>query len=229
MKIKIPFEITDFRNLYFMSDLHYGHQNIISIDKRPYKDIDEMNAYIKSELITKLRPTDVLFDLGDLFWKTTNIKEAREVLDSIPCISKFKVVGNHDPYKHYLTSETGLTNNLCDRFKLVSDILDIHVKYQGKEYLVTLCHYPILDWNHQYQGGLQIYGHTHGHTDKWAENNPRLMVDIGFSASLVKSYGSFLVPFSEIIKYFQNKTGGIDFYDWAKTKYHEAEFWNAKE
>lgn len=229
MKIRIPFEITDYRNLYFMSDLHYGHQNILSIDKRPYQTIEEMNEYIRRELSTKLRKTDVLFDLGDLFWKSVNIKEAREVLDSIPCNSKFKVVGNHDPYKHYLTEEIGQTNNLCDRFKLVADLFDIHVKYEGVEYLVSLSHYPILDWNHMYQGGIHIYGHTHGHTDSWVSRNSRLMIDIGFSASLAKEYGSFLIPFSEIIRHFKEKTSGISFLDWAKTKYHEPEYWNAKE
>ena len=229
MKIKTPFTIPADSNIFFMSDLHCGHKNILGIDRRPYPTIEAMNEYIVRELKTKLRPSDILFDLGDLFWKSTNIKECREVLDSIPTKNIYKVIGNHDSYKHYIPENIGETNNLCDRFMRVADIYDIHIKTQeGSEYLVSLSHYPILDWNHMYQGGLHIYGHTHGHTDSWVQRGSRLMVDVGFSAFLATNYGSFIIPFSEILRHFKNKTGGTSFSEWAKTKYHEPEFWNTK-
>lgn len=228
MKIKTPFTITAESNVFLMSDLHYGHKNILEIDKRPFQDIDEMNSYIVRELKTKLRPTDILFDLGDLFWRTTNIKECREVLDQIPTKNIYKVVGNHDPYKHYLPENTGGTNNLCNKFVRVADLYDIHIKVEKEEYLVSLSHYPILDWNHMYQGGLHIYGHTHGHTDSWVKAGSRLMVDVGFSASLAKEYGSFIIPFDFILEHFKAKTGGISFSDWAKQEYHKPSMWNEK-
>lgn len=229
MKINKPFEITTDSNVFFMSDLHYGHKNILEIDKRPYSTIEEMNSSIVEELKTKLRPSDVLFDLGDLFWRTINIKECRNVLDSVGTKNIYKVVGNHDLYKHYIPGDIGKPNNLCDKFKVVADILDIHIKYNKSEYLVSLCHYPILDFNHMYHGGLHIYGHTHGHTDTWVDSESRLMVDIGFSANLAKEYGSFIVPFSYILEHFRNKTSGVNFREWAQTKYHEPELWNDKE
>lgn len=228
MKINKPFIITTESNVFFMSDLHYGHKNILEIDKRPYNTIEDMNSYIVEELKTKLRPSDVLFDLGDLFWKSTNIKICKEVLDSIGTENIYKIMGNHDPYKHYYTTEK--TNNLVDKFKVISDILDIHIKYGNSEYLVSLCHYPILDFNHMYHGGLHIYGHTHGHTDNWVNSESRLMVDVGFSASLAKEYGSFIIPFEYILDHFKKKTGGLKFLDWAKLKYHEpGGIWNEKE
>lgn len=229
MKIKEPFIVTAESNVFFMSDLHYGHNNILEIDKRPYNTIDDMNSYIVKELKTKLRPTDVLFDLGDLFWKSTNIKRCREVLDSIPTKNIYKILGNHDPYKHYSMLGYGKQNNLCDRFVYISDLLDIWIKYEKKDYLIALSHYPIFDWNHMYHGGLHIYGHTHGHTDEWVRNNPRLMVDVGFSASLAKEYGSFIIPFTYILDHFKAKTGGVKFSEWASSKYHECSTWNNKE
>ena len=228
MKINKPFIITAESNVFFMSDLHYGHENIIEIDKRPYNTIEDMNSYIVQELKTKLWPTDILFDLGDLFWRTTNIKKCREVLDQIPTRNLYKVVGNHDPYKHYIPEEKGDTNNLCDRFIKVADLLDIHIKIETNEYLVQLCHYPIMDFNHMYHGGLHIFGHTHGHIDSWVNSESRLMVDVGFSASLAKEYGSFIIPFEYILDHFKKKTGGLKFLDWAKLKYHESNLWNDK-
>jgi hypothetical protein len=79
-----------------------------------------------------------------------------------------------------------------------------------------------------YHGGIHIYGHTHGHTDKWVNSESRLMVDVGFSASLAKKYGSFIVPFEYILEHFKDKTSGIDFRNWAKQMYHESDTWNEK-
>lgn len=225
MKIRPSFKITADSNVFFISDLHYGHKNIIDIDKRPYESIEAMDEYIVQELKTKLRPTDVLFDLGDLFWKSINIKECRDVLDSIPTKNIYKVVGNHDPYKHYIEAPT---NSLYDHFLKIGDIFDIRVEYENTEYEIALSHYPILDWNHMYQGGLHIYGHTHGHTDKWVESGSRLMVDVGFSASLAKEYGSFIIPFETILEHFKSKTGGISFKEWAQIEYHKSGLWNEK-
>ena len=225
MKIRPSFEITADSNVFFMSDLHYGHKNIIDIDKRPYESIEKMNEYIVRELKTKLRPTDILFDLGDLFWKSINIKICREVLDSIPTKNIYKIIGNHDPYKHYIEAPT---NSLYDRFLKLGDIFDVRIKYEGVEYEIALSHYPILDWNHMYQGSLHIYGHTHGHTDKWVQEGSRLMVDVGFSAGLCKEYGSFIVPFEVILEHFKEKTSGMRFSEWASIEYHKPSMWNEK-
>jgi calcineurin-like phosphoesterase family protein len=208
-----------------MSDLHYGHKNILEIDKRPYESIEAMNEYIVRELKTKLRTSDILFDLGDLFWKSINIKECRNVLDSIPTKNIYKVVGNHDPYKHYIEAPT---NSLYDHFLKIGDIFDIRIEYENTEYEIALSHYPILDWNHMYQGGLHIYGHTHGHTDRWVQGGSRLMVDIGFSADLAKEYGSFIIPFETVLEHFKNKTGGMSFKEWAQIEYHKPSMWNEK-
>ena len=63
------------RKIWFMSDLHYNHQNILWINQKTrgdrFKDLDEMNQYIIKELKKKVGPDDYLFDLGDLIWKET--------------------------------------------------------------------------------------------------------------------------------------------------------------
>ena len=72
MKIKQRFFNSEDSKILFISDLHVGHKNILTIDKRPYKDMDEMIDYIIQELSQKVRPNDILFDLGDMFFAMNN-------------------------------------------------------------------------------------------------------------------------------------------------------------
>lgn len=55
MKIKKPFTTAGSGKIYFISDLHYGHENVIKYDSRPFKDVTEMNNYILEELKKKLK------------------------------------------------------------------------------------------------------------------------------------------------------------------------------
>lgn len=224
MKIKEIFKHCESGRLFFMSDLHYNHFNVLSMDKRSFNSIDEMNSYIVEELKTKLTPGDTLFDLGDLFW-SCNIETCKNVLESIPTKNIYKLMGNHDKPEIYIDRDG---NSIHKYFKEIADIMDIKVEYNGTLYRVALSHYPIIDYNYMYGGGLHLFGHTHGHMDSWTQNNSRLMVDVGFSASLSKSCGSFLIPFDYIVEHFEKKTSGLKFTKWANEKYHEPEFWNKK-
>ena len=53
---------------FYISDLHIGHANIISLDKRPFKDIDEMNRAIIGNWNSRVNPEDTAFILGDFIW-----------------------------------------------------------------------------------------------------------------------------------------------------------------
>ena len=70
------------RKVWFMSDLHYNHINILRINQRKFDEIDQMNQYILTELKEKVSSDDFLFDLGDLIWREgpAEIKKISEVL-----------------------------------------------------------------------------------------------------------------------------------------------------
>lgn len=38
--------LTSDQNIFFTSDLHIGHANVIKFDKRPFKDINEMSSEV---------------------------------------------------------------------------------------------------------------------------------------------------------------------------------------
>lgn len=190
--------------ILFMSDLHYGHDNVIRFDKRPFKGVDEMNTFLEKELVEKIRPEDTLIDLGDLFWKCTE-QEMMDVLGKIPAKRKIKVMGNHDKWPTYQSGKLG------KYFNLVCDQLDIRVEHLGTRYEISLCHYPMVSWNKKPGGAWMVHGHNHGNIDDYNHRSPDLRVDVSYGGTLAKEVGSFLVSFEDLLRHFTKKSGGTSF------------------
>lgn len=80
-------------NLFFTSDLHFGHENIIKYCKRPYDSVESMNEGLISNWNEVVGPKDQVVVLGDVAmgrWK-----------DNLRLVTrcngrKFLVPGNHD-------------------------------------------------------------------------------------------------------------------------------------
>lgn len=212
MKIREIIDLDQIKGtLYVMSDLHIGHENVIKFDNRPFTSLEEMNNSIINDLKTKLKPEDILIDLGDMFWDM-NWMDCKKILDEIPVEKFYKTPGNHDKDSLYFGEQA----KLYDCFTQMSDIIDLRVRWQGKGYRISLSHYPLIDWNHKFRGSLMVHGHTHGSIDKQNSKSTDLRVEVGYNSELAKRVGSFLIPMQEIIKYFYEKTGGMEFYDWAE-------------
>lgn len=62
-------------NIFFASDLHLGHQNICKFQRddgtplRPWDDVNEMNECIIENWNRVVKPTDKVYDLGDVVMK----------------------------------------------------------------------------------------------------------------------------------------------------------------
>ena len=215
MKISETFDLDSGKigKIYFCSDLHYNHENVINFGDRPFSNVHEMNKSIMEELRSTLQPEDILFTLGDDFWKMKE-NEIIYLLDTLPTKNLYKLMGNHDKYGYYWCG-----GNVGKKYKMIADILDITVKYQGKIYSLVLCHYPIYDFNKMYHGGLHLFGHVHGGLDEEFRNNPRLMVDVGYDGEFARDLGTFLISFEDVLNYFDNKTGGLDYDTSGRRKY----------
>lgn len=208
MKIKNIFEYDPNANeIYFMSDLHYHHENIIKLSGREnFDSIDDMDSFIISELKRVIRPGDVVFDLGDMYWKK-DIRVLKKIRESISCEEVHKIIGNHD----YIFEN----KNACELFTTVSENLDIQIRKEGVIYRVNLCHYPKVSWYQKFRGALHLHGHCHGGIDSFNSESNDLRVDVGFDGELSKTTGSFLISFSKILEYFKNKIGNsISFSDY---------------
>ena len=133
--------------IWFSSDFHLGHNNIIQYCSRPYLDVEEMNRNLIDNWNSLVKEGDTCYLLGDLGFMTWG--------DLKPLIEELKgtihvVLGNHD---------SKIRDVLIDTFNIasVSDLLEIKV---AKQY-ITLCHYPMRSWNRSHYGSWNLHGHMH--------------------------------------------------------------------
>ena len=201
------------RKVWFMSDLHYNHENILWINKKTrghFQDITQMNQYILKELKEKVnKEVDILFDLGDLIWKEGPAEV--ELFSKLLPVRSHRVMGNHDGKNLGAWGKT---------WKGVYDLLDLIIKKDGEDIRLTLSHYPILDWNHRYRGAWNLHGHCHGGVDKLNEESGELRLDIGFDSDIATRTGSFLVSFEDVLTEMKKKVGGKNFRDWSKERFN---------
>ena len=78
--------------VWFTSDLHFGHKNVINYCNRPWLTVDEMHAGIIKIWNKTVHPKDIVYVLGDF---SLNPKWSREI---IPKLNGHKrlIAGNHD-------------------------------------------------------------------------------------------------------------------------------------
>lgn len=145
--------------VFFTSDLHLGHQNVIKYTKRPFKDAEEMDRELIRRFNDRVKPGDTCYILGDF----ALVKDAAKVLVYVKRMNgqKFLIRGNHDKFaKQKREDNYG--------FVQVSDYKEIKVELGGEaggkesSQKVILCHYAFKTWNAMHRGSWNLHGHSHG-------------------------------------------------------------------
>ncbi|MDE5734992.1 MAG: metallophosphoesterase [Duncaniella sp.] len=133
--------------LFFTSDTHFSHTNIIDFCGRPFKDADRMNETLIHNWNSVVGPDDIVFHLGDFCLGGT--AEWNRILDSLNG-RIYLVLGNHD-LKNFRQSLTG-------RFEEVA----LSMCIQAGSKLLYLDHFPYLCFDGGYnQDVWQLFGHVH--------------------------------------------------------------------
>lgn len=144
-------------NVWLTSDEHYGHRNIIDYCKRPFKDVDEMTEELIFRHNALVKPGDLVYHLGDMFWHTYGLKPALTVMSRLKG-QHFYIRGNHDELidQH---------REMRDRFLWVKDLARVKLPRKDIPPFV-LCHYAMRVWRGSHKGYWHFYGHSHGDLEK---------------------------------------------------------------
>ena len=166
-----PNMVIDFRfdtskvKVWFTSDPHFYHTNIIKFTNRPFKDINEMNETLIENWNKRVGKDDVIFILGDFCFGGS--KEWNELLGKLNG-RKYLIIGNHD--------EKNLRQGYLSKFEKVAYMMHIYVN--GKS--IYLSHFPILCYAGSYRVRNCVYalhGHVHsGERQSVGKDNGRLSV-----------------------------------------------------
>jgi calcineurin-like phosphoesterase family protein len=132
--------------VYFTSDQHLGHKNIIRLCNRPFKDIEEMNKALIDNWNSVVTPNDTVYVLGDFIYKASyHLSHYTSQLNG----HKHLIVGNHDRLPRI---------DYEQNFETVQDYLELEI--MPREYIIMF-HYPMLSWNKRARGAWHLYGHVH--------------------------------------------------------------------
>lgn len=152
--------------LFFSSDFHIGHKNIIKYSKRPFDDLAEMEETIIERWNKVVGRKDTAYLVGDTFWQGHSCHEdlARKFIKKLNGHITL-VEGNHDV-------------DLAKKFNKGVRRQIITQKWEGHRF--EICHYPMLTWNRAHHGAIMVHGHTH-QTHKLTLP-PKRLVHIGTDA-----------------------------------------------
>lgn len=139
--------------IFFTSDTHYWHANIIKFAPRPFSSVEEMNEEMIKRHNNVVRPEDDIYNLGDIVWRTQ--PEAwTEIFDRLN--GKFHLIrGNHDFALRPKGKRVPFTHP-----KIVSVKDYDHLHINGHK--VVIAHYPFARWNWMHHGSIHLHGHEHG-------------------------------------------------------------------
>lgn len=203
--------------VWFTSDLHFGHKHILYFKKGRCEkfninlnDPDAIEIHDKC-LIEQWNNTigkkDVIYILGDLsFLKKDETKKLLEKLHG----KKHLILGNHDK------SCKGLENY----FESVSQLKTVNFQkhefqFLDENFIVEMCHFPILSWNRRQHGVCHVHGHAHGGCDEVNTLSKELRVDVGYDSNL--SNFNF-IDLETLYKYFKSITGDMTFREYIDKK-----------
>lgn len=114
--------------IYFTSDIHFGHENILKYTNRPYTSIKEHDLDIIAKYNSVVQDNDVCYFLGDIFFGY-DTKGATEIIKSMKG-TKVLVKGNHDKNKDIWYYSIGF------------DVVLLNAQIKLGQKTVNLSHYP---------------------------------------------------------------------------------------
>lgn len=153
--------------IWFTSDHHFYHHNIINYCHRPFHNLSDMNSKMIEYWNQNIHVNDTVYHLGDFaFWGKK--LDHQELFHSLKG-KKHLIQGNHD-HDHVR--------------KLPWLSISYYLELKIQEYFLILSHFPFEQWNKQYYGSIHLHGHCHGTLKRKVSHR----IDVGVDTHQFKPY-----------------------------------------
>lgn len=130
------------RDVWFISDTHFGHCNIVGYCRPEFADLTSMEETIIERWNATVKPQDLVYHLGDFAWTTKDAIRVRPKLNG----SIRLIVGNHDDIPGLAAA------GLFQR---------IEMWRQFRDHGFTATHLP-MRFDQLRHGRANLHGHVHG-------------------------------------------------------------------
>lgn len=181
-------------NIWFSSDFHYGHKNLVKgisswtnpIKCRNFSTLEEHDEILVRNINKVVMENDILYFLGD--WSFGNNENIMVFRNKINCRNVHLILGNHD--RTLFQKQANFIGK--DKFLSISQQKTIKVDDQE----ITLCHFPMRTWERAGKGSWMLHGHCHGTLEKYQKE--------------IKGFWRKLFSFLITKEYYKTMDVGID-------------------
>jgi len=177
-------------NYWFTADQHFGHEGVIRLCNRPFSNTDSMRERLIDNFNSRVKPGDMTFNLGDMFWRKLQVSDCVDILKRLNG-QHYYILGNHEEV--FERKDSFL---LTSRLAGISDVKML--KHETKR--VWMSHYAHRSWPKSHQGSYHVFGHTHGVLEDYG-----LSHDVGVDAN-----DYYPVSFDELDALMESKKGLSD-------------------
>lgn len=157
------------RRIWFTSDTHYWHKNIVAGETswdnpedscRAFETTEQMSRHLIEQINKYVEQDAILFHLGD--WSFGGINNIWNFRKQLNVKEIHLIFGNHDTHiendKLLENYNFGVKTGNINAQKLFTSTQH-YLEVQIDKHLFCLMHYPIASWNRNF---VHLHGHTHG-------------------------------------------------------------------
>lgn len=155
------------QRVWFTSDTHFGHKNVIEFGHRPFENRGQMERGLTQNWNKVVSDRDIVFILGDFYYHSSR-SELQRLVGSLKGKTIYFIPGNHDKPKAW--------ESVPSKVEILDCISTVFIRgcFQTVPTVsleLVLSHYPLLTWPHwKSYGCIHLFGHIH--SGPYRENFP---------------------------------------------------------
>lgn len=160
-------------NIWFTSDTHFHHKNIVTGTStwekteesenqktRNFETLEEHDETLVNNFNQLIKPDDILYHLGD--WSFGGHEQIKIFRNKLNCKNIHLIFGNHDQHiepKHSIYRGCFSSVDYVKQFSLKLGTEKTN-KYGKQGFFLS--HYSHQVWNKSHHGAIHLFGHSHG-------------------------------------------------------------------